>query len=201
VKPYGLPIVTPTSLSLLDRLKAAGPDDSDRVRLQEIYLPLITRWLVRVPGLGNELDDLAQEVLMVLVRELPDFERQRVGSFCAWLRQVTVNRVRNYRKQRGRRPVVGLDQTDGFLDLMADPNSELAKELDRDHDRYVFQKLLAIVKPDLSGPVWEAFQRFAMDGLPAAKVAEELGQSVNAVLLAKSRILRRLREEAGELLR
>jgi hypothetical protein len=39
-----------------------------------------------------------------------------------------------------------------------------------------------------------------VDGLPAAAVAAELGTTVNAVLLAKSRILRRLREEAAGLL-
>jgi RNA polymerase sigma-70 factor (ECF subfamily) len=37
-------------------------------------------------------------------------------------------------------------------------------------------------------------------GHPAAQVAEELGLSVNAVLQAKSRILRRLRQEEGNLL-
>ena len=40
-----------------------------------------------------------------------------------------------------------------------------------------------------------------VDGVPAALVAEELGMTENAVLLAKSRVVRRLREEAGDLLR
>jgi RNA polymerase sigma-70 factor (ECF subfamily) len=48
---------------------------------------------------------------------------------------------------------------------------------------------------------WAAFQRVAVDGLPAARVAEELGLSENAVLQAKSRILKRLRQEAGDLLK
>ena len=37
-----------------------------------------------------------------------------------------------------------------------------------DHDRHVFQKLLAIVQPDFSATTWEAFRRFAVDGQPAA---------------------------------
>jgi RNA polymerase sigma-70 factor, ECF subfamily len=56
-------------------------------------LPLIARWLARVPGLGDEADDLAQEVFVVVIREIPRFQRQREGSFRAWLRQVTVNKV------------------------------------------------------------------------------------------------------------
>ena len=45
--------MSPTSFSLLDRLKVAGPEASDWNRLQGIYLPLIERWLSRVPGLGD----------------------------------------------------------------------------------------------------------------------------------------------------
>jgi len=190
----------PTSVSLLDRLKVARPDASDWNRLQGIYLPLISRWLGRVPGLGDEADDLAQDVFVAVIREIPRFQRQREGSFRAWLRQVTVNRARTHRKRRQRRPAVALDQGDRFLDSLADPNGDLAREWDLDHDRHVFEKLLAIVQPDFSPTTWEAFRQFAVDGLPAARVAEEMGLTVNSVLQAKSRILKRLREEAGELL-
>ena len=192
--------MTRTSVSLLDRLKAAGPDASDWNRLQGIYLPLISRWLARIPGLGVEADDLAQEVFVVVIREIPRFQRQREGSFRAWLRQVTVNKVPTHRRRRHRRPSVGLDAADGFLDSLSDPNGDLAREWDVDHDHHVFQKLLSIVQPDFSSTTWDAFRRFAVDGLPAAQVAAELNLSVNAVLQAKSRILKRLREEAGELL-
>ena len=171
-----------------------------RGRLQDIYLPLITRWLRRIPGLGDDSDDLAQEVFVVMVRELPRFERQREGSFRVWLRQVTVNKVRTFRKRLGRKPVAGMDLTDGFLDRLAEPNSELAREWDLDHDRHVFQKLLAIVQPDFQPNTWEAFRRFAIDGHRAVEVAAQLGLNVNSVLQAKSRVLKRLREEAGELL-
>jgi len=189
-----------TSVSLLDRLKVARPDASDWNRLQGNYLPLISRWLGRVPGLGVEADDLAQEVFVVLIREIPRFERQREGSFRAWLRQVTVNKVRTHRRKRHRRPAAGLDPANGFLDSLADPNGDLAREWDLDHDRHVFQNLLAIVQPDFQATTWEAFRRFALDGLPAVKVAEEMGVTINSVIQSKSRVLKRLREEAGELL-
>ena len=120
-----------TSVSLLDRLKVARPDASDWNRLQEIYLPLIQRWLSRVPGLGDESADLAQEVLVVVFREVPRFDRQREGSFRAWLRQVTVNKIRNYRRKRHRRPAVGLDPADGFLERLSDPNGDLASMVSR----------------------------------------------------------------------
>ncbi len=190
-----------TSVSLLDRLKAAQPDASDWNRLQGIYLPLISRWLGRVPGLGNEVDDVAQEVFLVVIREIPRFQWRREGSFRAWLRQVTVNKVRTHRRKRRRNPAAGIDPADGFLNKLSDPNGNLAREWDAEHDRHVVEKLLGIVESDFKPTTWDAFRRFALDGMPAAAVAKDLGLTVNAVLQAKSRILRRLREEAGELLR
>jgi RNA polymerase sigma-70 factor (ECF subfamily) len=40
----------------------------------------------------------------------------------------------------------------------------------------------------------------AVDGIPPARAAEELGVSLNAVLVAKSRVLSRLRREAEGLI-
>ena len=56
------------------------------------------------------------------------------------------------------------------------------------------------MEPEFTGPTWLAFRRQVIDGLPAAEVAAELGTSVNAVLLAKSRVLARLRKEARGLI-
>ena len=179
----------------------ARPDASDWQRLQGIYLPLDPAMAGAGPGIGDEADDLAQDVFLVVIRELPRFERRREGSFRAWLRHVTVNRTRSHWRRRRRMPAVGLDPAVGFLDRLEAPDGDLAREWDRDHDRHVFERLLAVVQPDFQPSTWEAFRRFAMDGAPAARVAAELGLSENAVLQAKSRILKRLRAEAGDLLR
>jgi len=75
-----------------------------------------------------------------------------------------------------------------------------ARQWDRDHDQHVFQKVLALVQPDLKPASWRAFTRFAIDGLPAAAVARELEMSESAVMQAKFRVFKRLREKAGDLL-
>jgi RNA polymerase sigma-70 factor (ECF subfamily) len=193
--------VNPTSLSLLDRLRSAQPDDPGWLRLEEIYRPLIRRWLGRVPGLSDEAADLTQEIFLVMVRELPAFEHRREGSFRAWVRQVTVNVLRNHRRRQIRRPAIGLDPCEAFLDGLAASDSGIAREWDLEHDRHILRKLQAALRPEFAPASWEAFRRFAVDGVPAAQVAAELGLSVNAVTLAKSRILKRLREEASDLLR
>ena len=71
--------MNPTSQSLLERLKRPRPDAADWRRLHDLYRPLIGQWLARMSDLRNEADDLAQEVLVVVFRELPNFERRREG--------------------------------------------------------------------------------------------------------------------------
>jgi RNA polymerase sigma-70 factor, ECF subfamily len=192
--------VIPTSISLLDRLKVARSNDSDWNRFEALYAPLIRRWIGRIPGLGHEVDDVSQEVLLVLIREIPQFDRRREGSFRAWLRQVTANRVRVYRRQRHRQAGPVADQADGFLEQMADSNSLLARQFDDEHNKHVSEVLQSAVRSDFNQATWDAFQQFAVEGRPAADVARELGLTVNAVVKAKSRVLNRLRQEAAGLL-
>lgn len=185
-----------TPVTLLERLRDR-PTPVDWERFHAIYSPLLRQWLTRIPGLGDEADDIAQDVMAVVVQEIRRFERRRNGSFRAWLRGVAVNRVRAHWRGRGRRPATG---TSEVLDQLSDPASALSAQWERDHDRHVFDRVLAIVRPDFEAQTWAAFTRFAVDGLPAAVVAVELGMSENAVVLAKARVLNRLREEAGELI-
>lgn len=188
-----------TSASLLERLRDAGPAAADWRRLHDIYFPFIRGCLHWSPALAADADDIVQDVFVVLVRELPHFRRQRDGSFRAWLRTVTVNQVRSWRRARQRRPVVGLDPADEFLARLEDPAGELAREWDREHDRPLFARLFDLVRTDFEPATWEAFRLMTLDGLPAAAVAARLGLSETAVYQANSRVRRRLRQEAAGL--
>jgi RNA polymerase sigma-70 factor, ECF subfamily len=80
---------------------------------------------------------------VVVLRELPKFERRRDGAFRAWLRQITVNRIRAFWKSKRRQPITGgNDEVDHLLSQLADSTSDLARQWDRDHDNHVLQQLL-----------------------------------------------------------
>lgn len=186
-----------TPASLLERLRQR-PDEADWLRLDQLYRPLIQRWLRRDPTLGSEAEDLVQEVMTVLVQELPRFERQREGSFRSWLRTIVVNRLRSFWRSRQNRPIAdgGTDR----LGQLEDPASALSREWDREHDEYVAHKLLEQIQPEFSPTTFHAFRLLSLEERKAADVAAELAMSVNAVLLAKSRVLHRLREVGTGLL-
>jgi RNA polymerase sigma factor (sigma-70 family) len=185
-----------TSLSLLERLRTQ-PDAGTWRRLVDLYTPLIRHWLRRHGVAPQDADDLTQDVLAVLVRELPRFEHDgRPGAFRCWLRTVTVHRVRDFWRRRQARPVAtGASDFLKMLDQLEDPYSALSRQWDEEHDRHVARRLLELLEPQFEPNTWRAFRRVVLDGVKASVAAAELSVSVNAVLLAKSRILRRLRHE------
>ena len=58
-----------------------------------------------------------------------------------------------------------------------------------------FLGALQLVQGEFEERTWHAFWRATVDGHATADIAADLGMSVNAVRLAKSRVLRRLRGE------
>jgi RNA polymerase sigma-70 factor (ECF subfamily) len=189
-----------TPVSLLERLRLR-PDAGSWQRLVDLYTPLIQDWLRRQGLRPPDVDDLTQDVLGVLVQEMPRFEHDgRPGAFRRWLRNVTVNRLRTFWRARDRRPVApGGSDFGEVLDQLADPSSGLSAAWDRDHDRHVLRRLLELLEPEFEPATWRAFRLLVLEGRPTADVAAEVGLSVNAVRIAKSRVLSRLRRESAGL--
>ena len=86
------------------------------------------------------------------------------------------------------------------LHLIEDPSSDLNRQWDEEHDRYVLNCLLDLVDEEFEPTTLRAFRRLALDGASGAEVAQELGLSVAAVYVAKSRVLQRIRQEAEGLI-
>jgi RNA polymerase sigma-70 factor (ECF subfamily) len=188
-----------TSVSLLERL-AGSPTDDDWRRLLDLYQPLLHSWMARSGVAASDADDLTQEVLLVVFREVGDFERRGEGAFRGWLRTILAHRVRDYfRGQKYRPTATGDSDFLRRLDELASPDSALARQWDREHDEHVATSLLRRVQGDFAPATWQAFVRHTLEGEPAARVAAEVGLSLNSVLLAKSRVLKRLRQEVAGL--
>lgn len=189
-----------TSLSLLERL-SDRPTEPDWQRLFDLYQPLLRSWALRSGVPEADADDLVQETLSVVFQEVAQFRRRRTGAFRSWLRTILAHRLRDFFRSSRYRPVATGDSH--FLERLAQlesGDSEVSQLWDREHDRFVAGKVMRTVKVDFEAATWEAFRRQVLDGEPAAQVAAELRLSHNAVLLAKSRILKRLRAELAGLI-
>lgn len=186
-----------TSHSLLDLIQS-GPEQSAWQKWHSLYEPLIHGWLHRHRLVSADRDDIVQNVLTVVVRRIPEFRHNgRVGAFRNWLKSITINCLRDYWKDQRNHP--RLTAALNALDDWADERGTLSHLWDQEHDRHLVQKLLALLQPEFAPATWQAFQRFVVDGQPAAEVADALQLTVNAVYIAKSRVLARLRQEAAGL--
>jgi RNA polymerase sigma-70 factor (ECF subfamily) len=190
-----------TSATLLERLRDARDADAWN-RLVELYSPLIRMWAERLNVRGADADDLIQDVMAVVVRRFPEFVHpEKPGAFRGWLRAIAANCARTLWKDRRVNPVApGGTDFGTYLARLEDPADDFARNWEREHDLHVTRKLLDRIRGDFETRTWNMFARFVLDGLSAEEVAEELGTTSNAVYIAKSRVLSRLREEAGGLL-
>jgi RNA polymerase sigma-70 factor (ECF subfamily) len=170
--------------------------------LVALYTPLIQHWLGRYWLQSSDTDDLTQEVLTTVVRELPHFRHDlRQGAFRRWLRTVAVNRLRNFWRDRRARPrTLGDGAFEAVLAQLEDPESELSRLWDEEHDRHVVRRLVQLIEPEFEPTTWQAFRALVLEGKKTHEAAAELGVSVNAVRIAKARVLKRFRQEIAGLI-
>ncbi|HZZ82560.1 MAG TPA: sigma-70 family RNA polymerase sigma factor [Gemmataceae bacterium] len=190
-----------TSFSLLERLRD-NPDEQAWKRLVDLYTPLLRHWLNRYFLPEADAEDLIQDVMAALVQDLSKFQHNgNPGAFRSWLRTILLNRLKGYwRSLQGKPQATGGANLSQNLEQFEDPSSGLSILWDTQHDQYVMRQLLQQIEPQVTPTTWEAFRRVALDGKDEALVAKELGISLNAVFIAKSRVLARLRREAKGLI-
>jgi RNA polymerase sigma-70 factor, ECF subfamily len=187
-----------TSLSLLARARANDRDAWER--LTSLYRPLVAFWCRRARCPAEEVEDVTQEVFAAAAAGLAAFRRDRPGdSFRGWLRTITRNQVLLYfRRNQGRPQPVGgsvaLGQIQNLPDLIAEPADEGAEV------GLVYRRAVEQVRREFEQRTWQIFWRTVIEGISPAAVAEEMHTTPAAVRQAKSRVLRRLKQEMGEVL-
>lgn len=186
-----------TSLSLLERAKASRDSDAWG-ELIGVYSELIESWLRRRGLQQQDVEDVRQEVMAVVIRELPRFDHNgRTGAFRNWLRTTTANRLRQFWRT-AKKPANEAARADcgALADQLEDPNSDLSRVWRVEHDRFVLGQLLRRVEPSFRSDTVLAFRKVVIDGLEAEQVAGELETTINAVRVSQSRVLRALRKLA-----
>jgi RNA polymerase sigma-70 factor (ECF subfamily) len=82
---------------------------------------------------------------------------------------------------------------------IADPLTECTPEEEAEVG-HLYKRALEQVRGEFEAATWRAFWRTTVDGLAPDHLADELGTSPAAIRQAKSRVLRRLKREVGDLL-
>src|SRR6516165_8101149 len=137
-----------TRQSLL--LRAQTGEENAWKDLTDLYRSLIIGWLNRQGVPARDLEDLSQEVLLSVVKHLPTFQHSGSrGAFRSWLRTIVCSRTADYWRAHdaGVQPSGGSGAA-AALQQIADPDSELNRQWDEEHDHYVIDCLLDLVEEE-----------------------------------------------------
>jgi RNA polymerase sigma-70 factor (ECF subfamily) len=183
-------------------LRAQSGEENAWQDLTALYRPLILALLNRQGVPARDLEDLCQDIFVSLVRHLPTFQHSgNRGAFRGWLRAIVCSRTIDYwRSTDPGGQATGGSGVTAALQQLEDPASDLNRQWDAEHDRYVLRCVLDLVEEEFEPRTLQAFRRLALEGATGAEAAQELGLSVAAVYVAKSRVLQRLRQVAEGLI-
>lgn len=180
-----------TSTVLLQQL--AEGDDQAWSSFAERYRGPLLAFARRLGIPDHEAEDVAQETLLAFLsawrRGRYDRQRGRLGAF---LFGVAVQQVREHHRRARRGGPAGVVETSFWREL---PDEQgLRDTWDTTWERALFQRCLDQARRELKPSTLRAFELTALEERPPREVAAELGLSVNAVYVAKHRVLTRLRE-------
>lgn len=184
-----------TSLSLLQRLKQSASEPVAWERFVHLYSPLLCYWSGRMGLSDEESLDVCQEVLLQLLKKLPEFEYDG-RTFRGWLRTVLQNKCRDLMRRKGREVRI----QDGVCLNGLPEAGESPEFLEGEHRDFLIRQALTLMKSEFQESTWRACWLTTVEGLSAKEAAKQLQVTVNAVFVARSRVLGRLREEFSQFL-
>jgi RNA polymerase sigma-70 factor, ECF subfamily len=186
-----------TRPSLLLRLR--DPRDAASWGLfREIYGTLVYRYCQRRGLQPADAEDVTQRVFAAVFRAISTFEyRTERGRFRDWLGELTRHELSRFWASRKRQDEVEKAGDPGALEATQAPGQET--EWSEECERHILQTALARTRPHFDELTWRAFERTWLDTRPPIEAARELGQGIDWVYVAKSRVLQRLRQEVQEL--
>ena len=182
-----------TPASLLLRVR----DHSDETAWEEfvqIYSPIVYEFIRRRSIQASDAADITQEVLLRLARCIKDFQYDSTrGLFRDFVARIVINEIRRQIHKDGRRP-----HSSDLLDHQVE-ETQTHSEWNEHFQQAIFQTAMQRCQPHYSDQTWELFQRSWVSDEPIESVIKNTGCSREQVYVARSRVLKRLRQEVSVL--
>ncbi|MGO9110832.1 MAG: RNA polymerase sigma factor [Thermoguttaceae bacterium] len=190
-----MPEFPETRASLLVRIQS--PQDEEAWReFAAIYRPVVYR-LARKRGLQDaDAEDLAQRVLIAVQRAIGNWENDPAkGRFRFWLARIAQNAIINALTRRPPDAAAGGTTIHELLEKQPQPDHRTQQELQREHRRSLFRWAAQRILPEFRDGTWDAFWLTTVEGMSVEEAGRALGKSLGAIYAARSRVMRRLKDE------
>ncbi|MGJ8726423.1 MAG: RNA polymerase sigma factor [Roseibacillus sp.] len=183
-----------TRETLLLRLRR--PEDQESwAEFTEIYTPLLYGYCQKREISHADTADIIQDVMRSVSIAMEKFEYDPArGKFKGWLFTAVRHAVGKHFRKASRRPL-SIAETAMLQSLDERVDNSQEEEWETDYQRQLLSWAVEKVKPEFNPRIWQAFEATALNERPPDEVAAEMGMTKNAIAVAKSRVLQRLREK------
>jgi len=183
-----------TSLTLMLRLKKNPSDGAAWSEFVQQYRPMIRAWCLKWGSQNSDADDVAQDVLVRLLKAMSKFQYDPARSFRAWLKAVTHNAWNDFVSSRRPNSAETTDCFDSIVDS-SDALADLEERMEDAFNRELLDLAMRRIEQRVKPTTWQAFRLTALENRPGAEVAEELGLAIALVFVARHRVQKMLEEE------
>lgn len=174
--------------------------------LVDLYGPLVAHWCRRQGLDVHATADCLQEVFAAVARSLGGFRPSgKSGAFRSWLWTITLNKLRD-RARRSGLQTAGQGGSTALRQLQALPavdsglEEEASNEPTTSGDQIqLVRRAMQQVRDEFTARTWEIFTRSVIDQVATRVVAEQFSITDATVRQIRSRVLRRLRQQMGDL--
>lgn len=190
-----MPEFPETRKSLLVRMQ--GPHDEEAwSEFVAIYRPVVYR-LGRKRRLQDaDAEDLAQRVMLVVRRAIGNWDPDpSKGRFRSWLARIAHNATVNVLTRRPPDAGVGGTAILGLLEEQPEADHVVQENLEGEYRRSVFRWAAQRIRLEFHEGTWDAFWLTTVDGMSVEQAGRALSKNVGAIYAARSRVMRRLRDE------
>jgi RNA polymerase sigma-70 factor (ECF subfamily) len=191
-------MIPSTHASLLHALQTDEHREDAWAAFEARYRDAILGWCLRRGVPLDCAEDLAQEVLLRLFQDLPNYNSAK-GAFRSWLKAVVSNALTDCWRRQRRRPEQGGVGGTAFQELLAGLETpETVDELSgviEAREKSFLANAFALVQGRVEPKTWQSFYQREVLQRPAAEVAAELGLTVGAVYKYTCRVKEMVRQE------
>jgi len=152
--------------------------EADALTFEKIYARWfhdVSRWIRAFGGLDADLDDLAQEVFLIVRRQLPKFDGDNLAG---WLYRITQRTVRDYRRRAWyRRLLAKRHEGDRPERESVEPGADPSEVLERREAEHLLRQILG----KMSESRRTAFILFEIEGYTGEEIATLEEVPINTV--------------------
>src|SRR5262245_54139401 len=181
------PRVSDTNVSLLGRLSRNPSDPRAWGEFVRQYGRRILDWCKRRHLQDADAQDVTQNVLIEVARQMQTFAYDPSRSFRGWLKTLTHSAWCDWlRKHHRQVHGQGGSQVTQLLNSV-EARDELVRTLEEQYDAELLEEAMVRVRLRVQRRTWEAFRLLGLENQSGAEAAAQLGMKIGAVFMAKSR--------------